>query len=182
MYFAIIIVSCRAAVDSGVFVNLHVLTALVSSRRYVTCFKLSEETLRDFCRNFTRRGTITVVIGSSKSPEQIDFFGDSSGGDVSHSVNLKLKADFLLRLQRFCGVDMEPATSIMNSRARKNQDPDELPLNATTGSTQSSVLALVKVIDTDSGESKLVLDDEALTVIRSIEGPISVIAIAGAYR
>ena len=121
-------------------------------------------------------------MGSSKSPEQIDFFGDSSGGDVSHGVNLKLKADFLLELQRFCGLGIEPPTSITSSLTKTSQDSDEVPLSAMTSSTQSSVLALVKVVDTDSGESKLVLNDEALTVIRGIKGPVSVIAIAGAYR
>ena len=68
------------------------------------------------------------------------------------------------------------------NKSSKRDNGELRKLTATTSSTQSSVIALVKVVDTDSGESKLVLNDEALTVIRGIKGPVSVIAIAGAYR
>ena len=59
---------------------------------------------------------------------------------------------------------------------------EETSLPPVSSATQSPVIAMVKVVDTESGESKLVLNDEAVAVIRDIKGPISVIAIAGAYR
>lgn len=64
----------------------------------------------------------------------------------------------------------------------ENPVSDVPPLGATNDAKHSAVMALVKVMDTDAGESKLVLNDEAITAIRDIKGPISVIAIAGAYR
>ena len=59
---------------------------------------------------------------------------------------------------------------------------EETNLPPVSSATQSPVIAMVKVVDTESGESKLVLNDEAVAIIRDIKGPISVIAIAGAYR
>lgn len=56
------------------------------------------------------------------------------------------------------------------------------PSSASPGATQSPVIALVKVNDADSGESNLVLNEEAVSVIRDIKGPVSVVAVAGAYR
>ena len=98
---------------------------------------------------------------------------------MSHDVNLKLKANFLFQLRKcYKQKDLSPK-AIAIATAGNVATPD---MPQISGAAQSPVIAMVKVVDTESGESKLVLNDEAVAIIRDIKGPISVIAIAGAYR
>ena len=98
---------------------------------------------------------------------------------MSHHVNVKLKTDFLIQLSKFYEHKDLPQKAVATGTAR-NAATHDIPQMG--GSEHSPVIAMIKVVDTESGESKLVLNDEAVAVIRDIKGPISVIAIAGAYR